>query len=94
MRQAVQVEIMGQTFSVTSEDGEDHVRRVAGYVDGKMREVTAGGRVASSYAAAVLTALNIASEYQKLRERSLEIEATIDRLAARLESKPRRRGGD
>ena len=45
MRQAVQVEIMGQTFSVTSEDGEDHVRRVAGYVDGKMREVTAGGRV-------------------------------------------------
>jgi cell division protein ZapA len=94
MRQPVQVEIMGQLFSVTSEDGEDHLRRVAGYVDGKMREVTAGGRVASSYAAAVLTALNIASEYQKLREQSLEVEKTIDRLTARLGSKPRRRGGD
>jgi cell division protein ZapA len=94
MRHAVQVEIMGQTFSVTSEDGEEHVRRVAGYVDGKMREVTAGGRVASSYAAAVLAALNIASEYQKLREQSLEVEATIDRLAARFATKPRGREGD
>jgi cell division protein ZapA len=94
MRQPVQVEIMGQTFSVTSEDGEEHVRRVAGYVDRKMKEVTAGGRVASSYAAAVLAALNIASEYQKLREESLEVEATIDRLAARLGSKPRGREGD
>ena len=84
MRRPVEVEIMGQTFSVTSDDGEDHIRRVAGYVDGKMREVSAGGRVASSYAAAVLAALNIASEYQKLREESDEVEKTIDRLAARL----------
>ena len=84
MRRPVEVEIMGQLFSVTSDDGEEHIRRVAGYVDGKMREVTANGRVASSYAAAVLAALNIASEYQKLRAEKQEIEATIDRLAARL----------
>jgi cell division protein ZapA len=84
MRRPVEVEIMGQLFSVTSEDGEEHIRRVAGYVDGKMREVSAGGRVASSYATAVLAALNIASEYQKLRAEKQEIEATIDRLAARL----------
>jgi cell division protein ZapA len=84
MRRPVEVEIMGQLFSVTSDDGEEHIRRVAGYVDGKMREVSANGRVASSYAAAVLAALNIASEYQKLREEKQEIEATIDRLAARL----------
>lgn len=84
MRRPVEVEIMGQVFSVTSDDGEEHIRRVAGYVDSKMREVSANGRVASSYAAAVLAALNIASEYQKLREESHEIEKTIDRLTARL----------
>jgi cell division protein ZapA len=91
----VQVEIMGQTFSVTSEDGEEHVRRVAGYVDGKMREVTAGGKVASSFTAAVLAALNIASEYQKLRDESSEVEETLDRLAARLDARVsgRSRGG-
>ena len=75
---------MGQVFSVTSDDGEDHIRRVAGFVDDKMREMSANGRVASSYAAAVLAALNIASEYQKLQEESHEIEKTIDRLTARL----------
>ena len=86
MRRPVEVEIMGQLFSVTSDDGEEHLRRVALYVDGKMRELSANGRVASSYAAAVLAALNIASEYQKLREEKQEIEARIDRLAARLDS--------
>lgn len=84
MRQPVEVQIMGQTFSVASDDGEEHVRRVAQYVDEKMREVTAGGRVASSFSAAVLAALNIASEYQKLREEKTRIAAVVDRLTARL----------
>lgn len=84
MRRPVEVEIMGQVFLVTSDDGEEHVRRVAGYVDEKMREITAGGRVVSSHAAAVLVALNIASEYQKLQDRIAQFEATIDRLTARL----------
>ena len=48
MTQPVEVVIMGQIFSVTSEDGEEHVRQVATYVDGKMREIAAGGRVVSS----------------------------------------------
>ena len=81
---AVDVTIMGQVFSVASEDGEDHLRRVASFVDDKMREITRAGRVSSSYTAAVLTALNIASEYQKLRDEQVEIKATIERLTARL----------
>jgi cell division protein ZapA len=89
MGRPVDVQILGQTFSVTSEDGEEHVRRVADFVDQKMREITAAGRIASSHTAAVLTALNIASEYQKLREQSAEIEATIDRLVQRLAANSR-----
>ena len=80
----VEVEIMGQVFSVTSEDGEEHVRRVATYVDGKMREIAAGGKVVSSFTAAVLAALNIASECHKLQQSQAEIEQAIDRLTARL----------
>jgi cell division protein ZapA len=84
MTRPVEVVIMGQAFSVTSEDGEEHVRGVASYVDGKMREIQAGGKVVSSYTAAVLAALNIASECQKLRQNVAEIEAAIDRLTVRL----------
>lgn len=89
MPDAVKVTIMGQVFSVSSEDGEEHLRRVAAFVDDKMRQITDAGRVASSYTAAVLTALNIASEYQKLRDEQVEIEATIERLAARLGESPK-----
>jgi len=84
MAEPVEVVILGQVFSVTSEDGEEHVRRVASYVDGKMREIAAGGKVVSSFTTAVLAALNIASECQKLRQNFTEIETTIDRLTERL----------
>jgi cell division protein ZapA len=82
----VEVVIMGQLFSVTSEDGEEHIRRVASYVDGKMREIAVGGKVASSFTMAVLAALNIASECQKLQQNVAEIEAAIDRLNKRLDT--------
>lgn len=84
MAEPVEVVIMGQTFSVTSEDGEEHVRRVADYVDRTMREIAGGGRVVSSFTAAVLTALNIASEWHKLREDVARMEAAIAQLSARL----------
>ena len=84
MPDAVEVIILGQVFSVTSEDGEEHIRRVAEYVDAKMREIAASGRVASSYATAVLAALNIASECQKLQTNLSATDAAIDRLTERL----------
>ncbi|MGD9762456.1 MAG: cell division protein ZapA [Candidatus Binatia bacterium] len=84
MARPVEVVILGQTFSVTSEDGEEHLRRVAAQVDRTMREIASGGKVVSSFTAAVLTALNIASECHKLRQDLLEMETAIDRLTARL----------
>lgn len=84
MPQPVEVVIMGQTFSVTSDDGEEHVREVAAYVDRTMREITTRGKVVSSFTAAVLAALNIASEWHKLRQNVADMDAAIERLADRL----------
>jgi cell division protein ZapA len=84
MAEPVEVVIMGQVFSVASEDGEEHIRRVASYVDGKMREISSGGKVVSTFTAAVLAALNIASECHKLQQKVAEIDAAIDRLTERL----------
>lgn len=86
MGKPVEVVVMGQVFSVTSEDGEEHIRRVASYVDGKMREFASGGKVVSSFTAAVLAALNIASECHKLQQNLAETDAAIDRLTERLEA--------
>lgn len=84
MPQPVEVVIMGQTFSVTSDDGEEHVRAVAAHVDRTMRDITTSGKVVSSFTAAVLAALNIASEWHKLRQNVADMDAAIERLADRL----------
>lgn len=84
MKQTVDVEIMGQRLLVSSDDEVEHVRAVARLVDETMRAMaTAEGPVAT-LDVALLAALNIASEYQKLKERDQELTDAVDRLARRL----------
>ncbi len=94
MADPVRVEILGQVFSVSSEDDEEHVQRVAGLVDERMRETMAGGKVVSSFTAAVLTALNVASECHKLQSELQQMQEGVDRLTARLASVDKRESGD
>jgi cell division protein ZapA len=82
-RQAVEVEIMGQRFTVASDDGEDHVRKVARYLNEEMRRLSDGRRVASTQLA-LLAALNIASEYWKLRESQEDLSQRVDRISQRV----------
>ena len=84
MRQPVDVEIMGQALTVSSDDGPDHVRAVARYVDDQMRAMAADGRAVATIDVALLAALNIASEYQKLQQEHQKLTETIDRLSRRL----------
>lgn len=87
MATPVEVEIMGQKFSVTSDDNEEHLREVAAYVDEKMRAI-GGTNTISPYTRAVLAALNIASEWQKLRESQEEADRVVGRIAELLDSTP------
>lgn len=77
MKRAVDVEIMGEKFTVRSDAEESYVRRVAGYVDGKMQEVMKTTRPVGKSSVAMLAALNIADEYQRLKDSH---EAMIQRL--------------
>jgi len=62
------VTIMGNEITIVSRDGEEHVKKVASYVDGKMKEARDKSRAASTHSLALLTALNIADEYLKYQE--------------------------
>jgi cell division protein ZapA len=84
MKQPVDVEIMGQQLTIASDDGPEHIRAVARFVDETMRAMAATGRVVATLDIALLAALNIASEYQKLRQQHQELTETIDRLSQRL----------
>jgi len=75
---------MGQRLTVASDDGDDHVRQVAEYVDRQMRQLGGNLTAASMIQLALLTALNIASEYWKLQHEQEELHRTINRLSQRV----------
>jgi len=74
---------MGQRITVASDDSEEHVRKVAKYVNEHMRRLGENQRVANTQLA-LLAALNIASEYWKLRESEEDLQQRVDRISQRV----------
>jgi cell division protein ZapA len=73
----MKVEIFDQTYNVQADGEENHLRRVASFVDEKMRAVAESTRQVDSTRVAVLTALNVADELFTLRKRLEEIEGPL-----------------
>jgi cell division protein ZapA len=80
----VQVEIFGQTYSVTAGTDPGYVEELAALVDAQMKEVSRSSGAVDSVRIAVLAALNIADEAFRLRARLMEGEASLERRAAHL----------
>jgi cell division protein ZapA len=80
----VQVEIFGQGYSVLAGGDPGHVERLAALVDAEMREVSRSGGIVDSMRIAVLAALNIADECQRLREEVEELRKRAAHLAEKL----------
>ena len=87
MRQPVEVEIMGYRLTVASDDSEAHIREMAAYVEERMRRLADGRPVHLSVNLALITALNIASEWRKLQRQQEELCHTVNRTAQRVAAK-------
>jgi len=65
---ALDISIMGRTYKVTCEEDErDALLRAVAYLDQKMNEIKAGGRVGGTERIAVMAALNITHELLEAR---------------------------
>lgn len=88
MKKAVEVEIMGERVTLRTDQDESYVRNVAGYVDRKMQEVQKSTRPAAKSSIAMLAALNIADEYQRLKDHcdsvSSRLHALIQKVSTNL----------
>jgi cell division protein ZapA (FtsZ GTPase activity inhibitor) len=80
MKRAVEVEIMGERLTLRTDSEESYVRSVAGYVDKKMQEIQKNTRPSAKSSIAMLAALNIADEYQKLKDHCDTVSQRLDRL--------------
>ena len=67
MKNRVLVNIAGIEYTLIGEENEAHIRKIAGLVDDKIREVTSQSSI-SALNAAILASVNIAEENVKLAE--------------------------
>ncbi len=80
----VEVEILGKTYTVHGDKDHDYVRKVAEYVDRKMREIAQVTGTVSTSRIAILAALNIADEYFALQAENDEARARLRELTRKV----------
>ncbi len=85
----VDIKVFGQTYTVKTDAEEDHIQEVARYVNEKMDEVLKKTRSVSTMNVAILTALNIADDLLREKERRIallrEIETKSKELAEKID---------
>lgn len=79
MQDSIRVTIYDQEYKMRGQLDPDYIRRLAEFVDGKMRSVAARTQTVDSLRTAVLAALNIADEYHQLLARQEASAQQIDR---------------
>lgn len=84
MKIDTKVEIFGQSYMIRGEADSEYTRKLAEYVDKKMREVGTSASSISSLNAAILAALNITNELFELRERQRVESNMVDEKATAL----------
>jgi len=81
--ESVRVEIYDQTYNLRGSDPQ-YIKKLADFVDGKMRTVAQQTQTVDSLRLAVLAALNIADEYHILKRKYDDIAGDFDQRAREL----------
>ena len=80
---SVRVEIYDQTYNLRGSDPQ-YVKKLADFVDGRMRTVAQQTATVDSLRLAVLAALNIADEYHILKRKYDDVAGDFDQRAREL----------
>lgn len=87
MKRAMDVEIYGQTFTVTSEDDEQYVRNIAAVVDQRMRQMAGSTKGTVPLRVAIMAALSFADELETAKsdqQATVVVEEEAERISSRL----------
>lgn len=83
----VEIKVFGQVYTVKTDAQEDHIQKVAQYVNEKMDEVTKNTKSVSSLNVAILTALNIADDLISEKAKRLALVEEVERKSKDLAEK-------
>ena len=80
-----QITILGRSYTLRADEG-DELEQAAADVDRRLRQIASRSPSFDSYTAALLTALNLASELRALKARYRGAVAELDHAAAAVEA--------
>lgn len=86
VRNKVELRIGGKDYTVVGAEPEEHIQRVGHYIDRKMCEIMKVNSKLSTSMVAVLTAINVADDFFKLRDSELSLKKELKRLHDQVES--------
>ena len=69
----VEIKVFGQTYTVKTDEEEGYVQQVARYVNEKMEDVLKKTRSVSTLNVAILTALNIADDLLREKDKRMTL---------------------
>jgi cell division protein ZapA len=72
------VRIAGHDYNIVSTDTQEHIQRIAVYVDRKMTDLAAASRLPPNMAA-VLTAMNVADDLLKAQDENTRLRQELIR---------------
>ncbi len=74
----VEIKVFGQTYTVKTDAEEDYIQEVAKYVNEKIQEVLKKTKSVSTLNVAILTALNIADDLLREREKRIALVREVE----------------
>jgi cell division protein ZapA (FtsZ GTPase activity inhibitor) len=80
----VKVSIAGHKLSLRTDAKPRYIKELADYVNGKIDKAKASGKIATTHALALLTALTIADELFQAREDKDKLERQVRERAQRI----------
>lgn len=75
---SVEIEILGQSYTIKTDEDEAHIRKLARYVDERLKEVYSAAPSVSHTKAAIMAAFGIADELFKLRLKQEDFDRMIE----------------
>ncbi|MDH4231502.1 MAG: cell division protein ZapA [Nitrospirota bacterium] len=78
---SIEVDILGQKYTIKGEAPEEYMKKLAAFVDQKLKEIHSSSPTIAPLKAAILASLNIADELHRLREEHENAARTIEEKA-------------
>lgn len=79
MTKIIDVEIYGQRYSIAGDGDDAYIRRLANFVDDRMKHLAEGMKTSTPSKLAVLTAINLAHQLFESEKKRAQGEADVER---------------